>query len=477
MRFSVLGVALIMASILVLAIFVTDYYRSTSYQSGSNLALVFLRSSDAAGLAQAMESENARLMTSFRNRGVSFMRCYAPSTWPPASMVSILTGLYPSEHGFHRAHVHLSEEAATLGEKLGRSGYRTCACIGNDSVLEAANAMQGFTFTNVTEPRETIFEFLEFYERLPDYRPFAAVVEVDLDAFGGPGLLEKVLDILYDGLGRERFFENGVLALMALDCQADLDPRMPVVMVGDPLKIGPGKCVLKPVSASDLHGTFEELAFGQGFDIRDAVRDGRAVVCETADDGKKLAWNELVEIPPVFFRTLWFDDCEEHYLTSPSGMAWVVDPEGRRTKLEGEEAERFRSRYELYLNSRLKVHDIAIPQTAGPLIDRHLLQSLGEVWDRPEFMGRPLHAVEHFRLGEAMRACGYPALAVAELNCALAMDQSFSLALFTLAEIYAEIDPKGAERYYREFLDKYGTLTENRERARSAARFLGIPSK
>ena len=39
MRFSVLGVALIMAAILVLAVFLTDYYRSTSYQGGSHLAL------------------------------------------------------------------------------------------------------------------------------------------------------------------------------------------------------------------------------------------------------------------------------------------------------------------------------------------------------------------------------------------------------------------------------------------------------
>jgi len=110
----------------------------------------------------------------------------------------------------------------------------------------------------------------------------------------GLDLLDKVIETLYEGLDSEQFLSNGVLALMAIDVREPTD-RMPVILVGDPLKVGPGKCVLKPVSACRLSETFEQLAFGQGFDIRDAVREGCAVVCETADDGRKLPKGEVVD--------------------------------------------------------------------------------------------------------------------------------------------------------------------------------------
>jgi arylsulfatase A-like enzyme len=56
-------------------------------------------------------------------RGVIFTKAYSTAAWTNASLVSMLTGLYPSVHGVERRGVSLPEEWVTPLELLREAGY------------------------------------------------------------------------------------------------------------------------------------------------------------------------------------------------------------------------------------------------------------------------------------------------------------------------------------------------------------------
>lgn len=84
------------------------------------------------------------------NQGISFHRAYSTSTWTAPAHASILTGLYPSEHGCHSIvgigdrprpfHDHIP----TLGEQFQRRGYHTAAFIGGPYLSSSFGFARGF---------------------------------------------------------------------------------------------------------------------------------------------------------------------------------------------------------------------------------------------------------------------------------------------------------------------------------------------
>jgi arylsulfatase A-like enzyme len=85
---------------------------------------------------------------------VRFTRAISQASWTRPSLPTILTGLYPSEHGLHNfdesedevKSVRLSEEVTTLAEALKGAGYRT-ALIGEQFQLSPRFGLnQGFDF-------------------------------------------------------------------------------------------------------------------------------------------------------------------------------------------------------------------------------------------------------------------------------------------------------------------------------------------
>lgn len=57
--------------------------------------------------------------------GTTFTRAYCPNPTCTPSRASIITGMYPSQHGAYAIGTKLSEEQTTIGELLQEAGYRT----------------------------------------------------------------------------------------------------------------------------------------------------------------------------------------------------------------------------------------------------------------------------------------------------------------------------------------------------------------
>ncbi|PRY20862.1 arylsulfatase A-like enzyme [Aliiruegeria haliotis] len=81
----------------------------------------------------ALGTINPRIRTPNLDRlcreGTRFDRAYCPAPTCTPSRASIITGLYPSQHGAWTIGCGLPKDVPTVGEKLGAEGY-TCALIG-----------------------------------------------------------------------------------------------------------------------------------------------------------------------------------------------------------------------------------------------------------------------------------------------------------------------------------------------------------
>ncbi|MCK5056916.1 MAG: sulfatase [Candidatus Aminicenantes bacterium] len=78
------------------------------------------------------------------NEGIIFKNMLAQSSWTRSSTASILTGLYPKNHGANTREQRLSEEVILLPEILGKHGYHSYAFVQNVNVGVAVGFNQGY---------------------------------------------------------------------------------------------------------------------------------------------------------------------------------------------------------------------------------------------------------------------------------------------------------------------------------------------
>lgn len=80
------------------------------------------------------------------NEGVAFQRAFSTASWTRPATGSLLTSLYPTEHGAisGRPEDMLSETCLTLAEVLQAEGYSTIGILGNDTIRSSLGFGQGF---------------------------------------------------------------------------------------------------------------------------------------------------------------------------------------------------------------------------------------------------------------------------------------------------------------------------------------------
>lgn len=78
------------------------------------------------------------------NEGIIFKNMLAQSSWTRSSTASILTGLYPKNHGANTREDRLSEAVHLLPEILGKHGYNSYAFVHNANVGVSVGFNQGY---------------------------------------------------------------------------------------------------------------------------------------------------------------------------------------------------------------------------------------------------------------------------------------------------------------------------------------------
>ena len=83
--------------------------------------------------------------------GTYFTRAHSQAPWTMPSFASILTGLYPEEHGAQVGEGRLLPHQLTLAEILRDCGYRTMAVVSGNFVSSEVGMLQGFDLTDESQ--------------------------------------------------------------------------------------------------------------------------------------------------------------------------------------------------------------------------------------------------------------------------------------------------------------------------------------
>lgn len=101
----------------------------------------------------------APFLTDLARQGVVFDTCYSASTWTSPATASMMTSLYPFQHGVHKGLIvtlnqqsensslrlnSIPQSTLTLSEWLHSAGYQTFAVADNLNICEAEGFNQGF---------------------------------------------------------------------------------------------------------------------------------------------------------------------------------------------------------------------------------------------------------------------------------------------------------------------------------------------
>jgi len=99
------------------------------------------------------------VLDSLTKEGMTFQRAYCPNPTCTPSRASIITGLYPSQHGAYSLGTKLDENVNTIGDELMKAGYKT-ALIGKAHFQPLASTDE---FPSLEAP--PLLQDLEFWKR------------------------------------------------------------------------------------------------------------------------------------------------------------------------------------------------------------------------------------------------------------------------------------------------------------------------
>jgi len=124
---------------------VASRLREASRPTAPNIILVIIDTlrADALGSYGAAATASPAL-DAFAREAVRFENTYAQSSWTRPSIATILTSLYPSEHGAIHKMDALPDGVTTLAEALRANSYWTAGFVSNINVAPVFNFQQGF---------------------------------------------------------------------------------------------------------------------------------------------------------------------------------------------------------------------------------------------------------------------------------------------------------------------------------------------
>ena len=142
----------------------------------------------------------------FCQSSIRFHHAYTPSVLAQPALASLLTGLYPYEHGVWSNGSHfLSSQFKTLPEEAIKRGYRSSFFSGGGAIWRKSGLSQGFnvfddniqlSFQRVYRPaQENIQLFLKWLDQIGNKQPFFSILYFPDLQFPVPSLDKKVGDL------------------------------------------------------------------------------------------------------------------------------------------------------------------------------------------------------------------------------------------------------------------------------------------
>jgi arylsulfatase A-like enzyme len=120
----------------------------------SNVLLISIDCLNQRQFTEAVERGYAPNLLSLKGDSIAFSRAYSHAPWTTPSHMSMLTGLYPTQHGRDVPYGLMIQwndyyarvpAFSTLADDLGAAGYRTAAFVGQGSISGVYGIDQGFS--------------------------------------------------------------------------------------------------------------------------------------------------------------------------------------------------------------------------------------------------------------------------------------------------------------------------------------------
>ncbi len=121
--------------------------------SRPNVILISLDCLNQRQLASSVGTSIAPALSELKSHSIAFSRAYTHAPWTNPSHMSIMTGLYPSQHGRNVPYGLMIDwndfyprvpSFQTIGDNLSRAGYDTAAFVGMGSISGIYGIRQGF---------------------------------------------------------------------------------------------------------------------------------------------------------------------------------------------------------------------------------------------------------------------------------------------------------------------------------------------
>lgn len=131
----------------------TEITRSAPRRQGTNVVLIIadtLRDDAFANRTRGDVEKSG--MSRLAADGVRFENAYVQASWTRPSIATILTSLYPSQHGATHKMDPLPDDVTTLAEAMREEGYWTAGVVSNINIAPIFNFQQGFGEYAYLEP-------------------------------------------------------------------------------------------------------------------------------------------------------------------------------------------------------------------------------------------------------------------------------------------------------------------------------------
>jgi arylsulfatase A-like enzyme len=125
-----------------------DHIRHRVFELKPNILLISIDSLRADHLSlYGYHRETSPSLDRFAADAAVFDRAFTPANWTGAAIASILTGLYPTCHGYTNLRYYLDENVPSITGILRRSGYETVCFSNNMYMSDRTGLTRGFDAT------------------------------------------------------------------------------------------------------------------------------------------------------------------------------------------------------------------------------------------------------------------------------------------------------------------------------------------